>query len=91
MCKTCDKASPKFKVKPFSGKRYHKNFEGAHSEATPCAICGKPVLDPWPHTAVVIRGGAEWGDHDSEQDGGHMGYWPIGSDCYRRHVIKKKG
>jgi len=51
----------------------------------PCAICGKGVKDPWPHTAIVVSGGAAWGDEKSPHDDGHLGEWPIGSDCHKRH------
>ncbi len=85
----------KYKVRPFSGKNYHKN-SGACPEGTEsCAICGRPVKvgassplhSEHPHWAVVIDGGSNWGDADSdENDGGYMGCWPVGNDCHRRHV-----
>jgi hypothetical protein len=93
MCKKCDTKAPKFSVKPFEGKNSDQqrwSDEDIKLRSTACAICGKPVRDPWPHTAVVVAGGDAWGDLNSdENDRGYMGCWPIGRDCYRRFVIKE--
>lgn len=72
-----------YKVTPFSGKNYHENAQGA---SDPCCICGKHVKAP-KHWACVIDGGAAWGDETSESDPGHMGWYPVGPDCHRKHVV----
>lgn len=78
-----------YSVPPFSGKDYGKKSERCKDDETPCAICGRGVKDPWPHTAAVVRGGGAWGDEKSDQnDPGWMGLWPIGNDCHRKYVIK---
>lgn len=83
----------KYRVPPFSGKHYHVNSCAAPPGTSPCAICGQPVLtgssiptfSGHPHWAVVVDGGSEWGNEDSdEEDPGYMGWWPIGNDCHRR-------
>ena len=79
-----------YSVRPFSGARYHENSRktGAGSEA--CAICGKPTkTDAAKHWAIVVDGGASWGDESSdEKDPGYMGSFPIGNDCHRRYAVK---
>lgn len=80
-----------YAVRPFSGADYTRNAERAYGAGlTPCGICGKGVQDTSKATmAVVIDGGATWGDDRSEaSDPGYMGCWPIGSDCHRRHVVR---
>lgn len=79
-----------YSVRPFSGKNYARNSDTYEEGSTPCAICGKPVVGEWKHTAIVIDGGANWGDESSSDtgDGGYMGCFPIGPDCHRRYVVK---
>lgn len=81
----------RYDVRPFSGEKYHANSDRCESDETPCAICGRGVKDPWPHTAIVIDGGETWGDENSDAgDAGYMGGWPVGSDCHRRHLVEVK-
>jgi endogenous inhibitor of DNA gyrase (YacG/DUF329 family) len=85
--------SAKYSVPPFSGKNYAKNSQAAPEGTSPCAICGKPVsierhVKLGRPFAVVVDGGAEWGDESSPVDGGHMGGWPIGNDCHRKYVVR---
>ena len=47
---------------------------------TPSPLHDAPLYD-----AVVVGGGCEWGNAESdESDGGYMGYYPVGADCARR-------
>lgn len=81
----------KYRVRPFSGKKYHDNSGRCPTGTLSCAICGKPVkLHTHQHWAVVIDGGSNWGDADSdENDGGYMGAWPVGNDCHVKHVSRE--
>lgn len=81
-----------YNVRPFSGARYSENCRKCRdSDETPCAICGRAVRAPWPHTAIVVSGGAGWGNEKSDvDDAGYMGAWPVGADCHRRHVVTGK-
>jgi hypothetical protein len=74
---------------PFSGANYSENSDKAHNAGlAPCAICGKGVKEPAKAArAVVIDGGAAWGDENSVRDAGYMGEWPVGADCHRRFVV----
>lgn len=80
-----------YTVRPFSGANYHDNADH-HPEGTePCAICGKPVKEPFKHQAVVVDGGGAWGDENSDaEDSGFMGWWPVGTDCHRRYRQPKE-
>lgn len=73
-------------VAPFSRGRWADGtaHEKCPPDTDPCAICGRPVRKPWPHSATVIDGGNAWGDDDSPQDAGYMGWWPVGNDCHRQ-------
>jgi len=74
-----------YKVEPFSGPRFHENVVSAGS---PCGICGRDVKNA-KHTAIVINGGAAWGNESSPIDAGHMGEFAIGNDCHRRHAVSR--
>ncbi len=82
----------KYTISPFGGRNYSRNQSKGPGGSTPCAICGKPIQGPasaWPHVAVVVDGGAKWGDEDSDWgDSGFMGSWPAGSDCHRKYAVK---
>jgi len=54
----------------------------------PCGICGLPTRTTVKTWGVVINGGGAWGDEHSPEDGGHMGAFPIGPGCHRRHEVK---
>jgi len=77
----------KYDVAPFSGANFSKNSAKC-ADADPCAICGRAIKTKKFFEAIVINGGADWGDESSPEDGGHMGVFPVGSDCHRRHVTK---
>lgn len=80
-----------YKVPPFSGKNYRDNACEAPEGTMPCAICGKPtVMAKARHWGIVINGGRDWGDLDSPEDGGHMGCFPVGSDCHKKHLRGNK-
>lgn len=72
--------------KPFSGKRYNDNAErdDTSKHVGPCAVCGKPVKKGVPHRwAEVVDGGERFVPYGSgdENDAGHMGVFPVGSEC----------
>lgn len=80
-----------YSVEPFSGSHYNKNAERySGDDACLCAICGKPVKDPYRHIGVVVDGGAAWAT-DAHQATFHtpgmMGDHVIGPDCHKRHVL----
>jgi hypothetical protein len=74
---------------------YNKNIEnqiaGAKSE---CVICGKGIKSSSKHYTIVAGLGNysqfihrdEWDYAESEKntDGGFMGAWDIGSECYKK-------
>jgi len=74
---------------PFSGRRYQENTDRCPGGSTPCALCGKAVLDASnPPLVRVIDGGARFAPvamPESEIDtAGDMGWWPVGPECRRR-------
>lgn len=80
-----------YSVYPFSGKNKVANEAKIKDGQVPCAICGKGVNEPWPHTAVVV-GGGDWArtmdeanDKVPEMSAGYMGAWPVGNECHRKH------
>jgi len=85
---TTNTAKPsRYTVAPFSGPDYQKRSARCPDDAAPCAICGKAIKGEWPHTAIVIEGGAAWGDESSdENDPGHMGAFPVGRDCHKKYA-----
>jgi hypothetical protein len=78
-----------YTIKPFEGPGYEDNVQNAPNGTTPCAICGKPVAGSeatWPHKAMVIGGGDEWGHEGSDKsDAGYMGVWPIDDECHMKY------
>jgi len=86
----------RYSVLPFSHPSYDKNA-GKVPVSDPgceawmsCGICGLPTkvsVETW---GVVINGGADWGDENSPEDGGHMGVFPIGPGCHRRYRLPPK-
>jgi len=81
-----------YTIPPFSGPKYRENSRKCVDGETPCAICGKGVKGgpwEWPHFAVVINGGSDWGDESSpEEDPGYMGGWPVGTACHSKYFKK---
>lgn len=77
----------RYSVAPFSQTVAGKEYRGAGEGCDPCGICMRKTRRDRPTHAVVIEGGAAWGDANSPQDSGYMGYWPIGPDCHRKFVI----
>lgn len=78
-----------YSVRPFSGPRFHENAERCRGNQMPCTICGNPIKDPAKaKQAIVINGGAAWGDENSPRDAGYMGAFPIGPDCHRKYAIE---
>ncbi len=82
----------RYRVAPFSGPKYQKNFSSLRNNEQGCAICGKPLAQPYQHAAAVVHGGSDWASSESEAndigDPGHMGTWWIGPDCHRKHLIR---
>ena len=82
----------RYKVLPFSGARYQKNFNKLKAREYGCAICGKPVAEPYENPVVVVNGG-DWAsskeEAENESDPGYMGVWGIGPECHKKHLIKK--
>lgn len=78
-----------YAIRPFGGPRYRENAENCR-DTTPCGICGKGIQDvSKARMAVVVKGGTAWGDENSDpNDGGFMGYWPIGPDCHRKYAVE---
>ncbi len=74
--------------RPFSGPKYDRNSDRAGADM-PCAICGKGIrensqdLCGW---AQVVDGGARFArlDETVTQDGGYMGWHPVGPTCARK-------
>ena len=78
-----------YSIKPFSGPNYIKNSLRCDKNRHPCAICGKPLdVEKVKYWVVVVNGGADWGNEDSEQDSGYMGSFPVGNDCHRKYIVK---
>lgn len=80
---------PTYTVAPWS--RVDPRRATGSSEHDECAICGRPIKNPdAAHMAVVIDGGAAWGDETSdEHDAGYMGGFLVGPDCHKRFVRKE--
>lgn len=78
------------KPTPFSGSRYDENEARCESPATPCALCGRAVKQPWPASVHVVDGGASFATREQVEGkapielAGDMGGFPVGLDCARR-------
>lgn len=74
-----------YTVAPFSQPMQRRD-DGLPSGCLPCGICRRPVREASArHWAVIVDGGAAWGDASSDADDpGYMGEYPIGSDCHRK-------
>jgi hypothetical protein len=49
-----------------------------------CVVCGRKAGR---YIALVVDGGARFGDPETEDDpddGGYMGWWPVGSTCKKK-------
>jgi len=71
-------------ITPF-GPEYDKN-ESKRRNATlenTCVCCGRRAGGPKGWWALVVDGGAKFGDpsKENEDEPGFMGYYPIGSTC----------
>lgn len=80
-----------YKVAPFSGVNYGKNFNKLRATEYGCAICGRPVAVPYAHEAAIVNGG-DWAttqeEAENESDPGYMGVWGVGPDCHKKYLIK---
>lgn len=76
----------KYSVAPFSlWKKSSRGITGCE-----CAICGKPVREPFKHIAVVVDGGAQWADADADVScPGYMGEYPVGPDCHKKYRLDR--
>ena len=87
-------------VRPFSGSGYERNSNRCGPDDTPCAWCGKPVVDRnidpndrmpmWKFMVRVVDGGARFGTEDEFFDrvpvdaAGDMGFFPVGAACAKK-------
>ncbi len=66
---------------------YRQNESRCESDETPCAVCGKGVLRPWPHAILIgMGGGMAITKEESRRDRDDLGWWPVGRDCWRKHT-----
>ena len=82
-------------MQPFSRSlRYHDHVgkSDGNDDYQPCIICGKPVnIDTNPKTVPWIHdhngGGCAVTETEARalDPGADLGWWPIGSDCLRKH------
>lgn len=72
--------------KPFASDNYWYNEDrAARKGLRACCLCGKGTKTPKAWVAVT-DGGAAIGHIDTPEDEpGHMGFFVIGSSCYRKH------
>ena len=81
----------RYKVEPFSAASYEKNFGKLESTEYGCAICGKSVVFPYLHEAVIVNGGT-WATTSDEaenvDDSGYMGVWGIGPNCHKKYLVR---
>lgn len=79
---------------PFHPK-YTENSQRSHGKdeqgrgCMPCAVCGRAIITEtalwWVH---IHNGGISFvTDAEAKEmgEGGDVGFYPLGSDCYRRH------
>lgn len=66
--------------------RYTANSERCTGDQMPCVVCGKPIT-VWRWAVRLVDGGTMIGtDEDAVADPeGDLGYYPIGSDCLKKH------
>jgi hypothetical protein len=73
---------------------YYEREAQCPGDKTPCALCGRPVSEPWPHTVQIVEGGGTLIPEDEPADvtdPGYLGCWPIGSRCWARVAKALKG
>lgn len=70
-------------MKPFDHKHYHRNSDSADN---PCVICGKDTPNPVAMIQVIDGGALIGPPEPQEDDPGYMGYFPIGSTCWRKNA-----
>jgi hypothetical protein len=77
-----------YRVPPFSKRDRSRRFRVNPDVHGECAICCRPVvLKTVRHWAVVVDGGASWGDAQADQDDpGYMGMFPVGNTCHNRYL-----
>lgn len=75
---------PTYSIAPFSGPQYSENAARAKRDDVPCAICGKLVGAPWPHTAAVNAATGQWARTPEEAT---QGCFPVGRACHRQYVV----
>lgn len=79
----------KYSVPPWSRRPDSYYATGLTGDLPECAICGRVITSVTMHHAIVINGGADWGDeYSDESDAGYMGCFDVGPDCHRRFVVK---
>ncbi len=79
-----------------SDPEYVKNAKRCKDGELPCLICGRPVKSPRAKSVHVFYGNlVVTGEeanliYDEEGEGGDLGYYPIGSDCLKKHPELEK-
>jgi hypothetical protein len=66
---------------------YSKNESRCHDDEVPCAVCGRPVKDPWPHWIHIGGGGglAVTDEEAAADPTADLGAYPVGSRCWKQH------
>jgi hypothetical protein len=84
-------AKTKLDIVPFQlSKNYARNERTVKGNAVPCAVCGKPIKEPyqpeqkWIRLAPAVADAAIPAD-SPDQGGAEMGCYPIGEDCLWRN------
>ena len=84
--------------RPFDHPDFRKN-QSRITRGVPCAVCGKEVetdakgtpLSPRTRMIRVVDGGARFASPtEVVSEAGDMGYFPVGSECLRRHPALKE-
>lgn len=69
-------------MKAFSGKRYSDNEKRCNENEWPCIICGRPVDKD---NAIAWLGVTDDYEITEDDNVATMGFFPIGSNCYRKY------
>lgn len=83
-------------IVPFKlGKNHHENSAHSPGNSMPCAVCGKPIKEPYKPEQKWIRLAPARADaaipaDSPDQGGAEMGCYPIGEDCLRRNPQLKR-
>ena len=79
-------------LSPWSAPGAHKNIDRCKESEAPCALCGKPVKEPWEYEVRVVAGGSrfatkrEFHGQDPVSDASDLGLNPLGAACARKLI-----